>query len=215
MNENKKGMKLLTKKSVIIPAVLLFVIAAAVIYSVHHNAQTKQISKAEHDTISIEETKKSAVITDAEAKKKNTEKKSETVDKPSSVSASDTASKSDADVKSDSPSDPGTAIKAEAASKSAGKTSQDPVSAPAVTKPAEAPAANSSPAPTQKPVASVWHEPVYNTVHHDAWEEPVYSMVTHWICNDCGADITDNPVILFSFELNNLSKKPIVFLLLF
>ncbi|MGN0455015.1 MAG: hypothetical protein ACI4G1_07565 [Ruminococcus sp.] len=69
-------------------------------------------------------------------------------------------------------------------------------------------AGGGSPAPSPQPDEKTWHEAEYKTVHHDAvteqryvvdeeaytYEEPVYEERWVTICNDCGADITDDPV---------------------
>ena len=61
-----------------------------------------------------------------------------------------------------------------------------------------------TPPPTQKPTEreKVWHEPVYKTVHHPAetkvvhhdavtHEEPIYETVGYYVCNQCGAELSD------------------------
>lgn len=76
-----------------------------------------------------------------------------------------------------------------------------------------------SPAPSPQPDEKTWHEAEYKTVHHDAvteqryvvdeeaytYEEPVYEEKWVTICNDCGADITDNLEHIFD-ELENGGK---------
>ena len=81
--------------------------------------------------------------------------------------------------------------------------------------------AGGSPAPSPQPDEKTWHEAEYKTVHHDAvteqryvvdeeaytYEEPEYEEKWVTICNDCGADITnDDPVRHCAYEGINGGK---------
>lgn len=66
-----------------------------------------------------------------------------------------------------------------------------------------------------------WHEAVYKTINHPAetekvwvvdkeaytYEEPVYEEQGRYICNDCGADITDNVLHIFEHIENDPNCK--------
>lgn len=112
------------------------------------------------------------------------------------TNASTTSKSNSSSATSSKPTSSNTTSKQETASKSepTGNTSSKPTTSKPET-------------PTKPAESKIWHEAVYEYIDHPAvteqvwvvdtpattYEEPVYEKHGRTICNDCGADITDNP----------------------
>lgn len=99
-------------------------------------------------------------------------------------------------------------------------SSSQTTSSTASSKPSSSSPASSKPATSQPTASKTWHEAEYKTVNHPAetkqvwvvdkaaysYEEPVYEEHGRTLCNDCGADITDNIKQHMLYEINNGGK---------